>query len=245
MLYIQDYKIKGVKERSLLNAELVRKLLVTFVALLAPRHNLFFVAGAAENIKSAVQQQPGAPRCDVKGSTELTITCDYFSEPNNTSPRSPTSAPCFALDHASFSFDTSDDGHMKIGLTITNHGAAAIADSRTVYISIDDARGKNYMRRPLPHIDLRKIAPQQTLAFSETLLSPAFSRGTYTIHLWIPSPDESLKFIPSHNLLLANIGVPDPATGLNALATFGFTGGSGGATAIQEIIGFTFVSGPA
>jgi hypothetical protein len=105
-------------------------------------------------------------------------------------------------------------------LTITNRGTTAISEARTVYIAIDGADGKNFLRRALPSVNLNKVAPQQTAAFSETLLSPAFPPGTYTIQLWIPSPETSLKFDPSHNLLLANIGVPDSATGLNTLATF-------------------------
>jgi hypothetical protein len=72
----------------------------------------------------------------------------------------------------------------------------------------------------LPSVDLSKVSPQQTVVFFERILSPAFPRGTYTIHLWIPSLETSLKFDSSHNLLLANIGVPDSATGLNTLATF-------------------------
>jgi hypothetical protein len=116
---------------------------------------------------------------------------------------------------------------MKIGLTVTNRGTVAISEPRTVYLAIDGADAKNYLRRPLPHVDLRKLAPHQTLTFTEILLSPAYPRGTYTIHLWIPSSDDSLKFDPSHNLLLKSVGVPDSATGLNTLATFTVTTMSG------------------
>jgi hypothetical protein len=169
------------------------------------------------NLRFAVQQAPGAPECDIKGSGEITITCSYSPESHGSEQ---IAGPRIALDHASFFFDTDQDSHMKIGLTISNHGGAAISEARTVYIAIDGADGKNVMRRALPSVVLSKVAPQQTVVFSETLLSPAFPRGTYTIHLWIPSPETSLKFEPSHNLLLANIGVPDSATGLNTLATF-------------------------
>ena len=178
-----------------------------------------FALGAhpGENLRLAVQQAPGAPQCDIKGSGEITITCSYSPESHGSEQ---IAGPRIALDHASLFFDTDQDSHMKIGLTITNHGSAAVSEARTVYIAIDGADEKNVMRRALPSVVLSKIAPQQTAVFSETLLSPAFPRGTYTIHLWIPSPETSLKFDPSHNLLLANIGVPDSATGLNTLATF-------------------------
>jgi hypothetical protein len=170
-----------------------------------------------ENLKFAVQQVPGPPQCDIKGSGEITITCNYSAASPGTEP---IAGPRIALDHASLFFDTDQDSHMKVGLTISNRGSAAISESRTVYIAVDGADGNNYMRRALPHVDLSKVAPQQTVVFSETLLSPAFPRGAYTIHLWIPSPETSLKFDPSHNLLLANIGVPDSASGLNRLAAF-------------------------
>jgi hypothetical protein len=170
-----------------------------------------------ENLSFAVQQAPGAPQCDIKGSGEITITCSYSPESHGSEQ---IAGPRIALDRASLFFDTDQDSHMKIGLTISNHGSAAVSEARTVYIAIDGADGKNVMRRALPSVDLSKVAPQQTVDFSESLLSPAFPRGTYTIHLWIPSPETSLKFDASHNLLLANIGVPDSATELNTLATF-------------------------
>jgi len=188
-----------------------------FLALLAMSGIFALGAQPGENLRFAVQQAPGAPQCDIKGSGELTITCSYSLESHGSEQ---IAGPRIALDHASLFFDTEEDSHMKIGLTISNRGSAAISEARTVYIAIDGADGKNVMRRALPSVVLSKIAPQQTVVFSETLLSPAFPRGTYTIHLWIPSPETSSKFDPSHNLLLANIGVPDSVTGLNTLATF-------------------------
>jgi hypothetical protein len=117
-------------------------------------------------------------------------------------------------------FETNDESHMKIELTFTNQSAGPISDARTVFIAIDELGGKNHVRRPLPQVDMRKLAPHQTLTFSETLLSPAFPRGDYVVHLWIPSADPALKFDTAHNLLLSNVGVPDSVTGLNTLASF-------------------------
>jgi Domain of unknown function (DUF4832) len=174
-------------------------------------------AHPGENLRFAMQQAPGTPQCDIKGAGEITITCSYSPAPHGIEQ---IAGPRIALDRASFFFDTDEDSHMKIGLTISNHASAAISEARTVYIAIDGADGKNFMRRALPSVDLSKVAPQQTVCFSETRLSPAFPRGTYTIYLWIPSPETSLKFDPSHNLLLDNIGAPGSATGLNTLATF-------------------------
>lgn len=199
-------------------------LVLTVITLCAILSALSLPAVARTNLKFALQQAPGAPHCDVKDDTEISITCDYSPAPNGAAQ---IAGPRIAVNHASFIFDTNQDSHMKIGLTITNRGPDAISEARVVYIAIDGDDGKNYLRRPLPHVDLSKIVPNQTIAFSETLLSPAFPRGTYTIHLWIPSSEPSLKFDPAHSLLFNNIGIPDSVTGLNTLASFTVNESSG------------------
>ncbi len=196
---------------------MVRNSILTVITLSAILLVLSLTAVARKNLKPALQQGPSAPQCNVKGNTEITITCDYSPAPNGTAQ---IAGARIALNHASFFFDTGQDSHMKIGLTITNRGTDAISEARIVYIAIDGADGKNYLRRALPGVDLSKVGALQTVTFSEILLAPAFPRGTYTIHLWIPSSEVSLKFDPAHNLLLNNIGVPDSVTGLNTLATF-------------------------
>jgi hypothetical protein len=163
----------------------------------------------------ATPQIPRGAKCDVAGATKITITCDYTAAPQDAN-----AIPRIVLNHAMVSFETDNESHMKIELTFTNQSAAAIPEARTVFIAIDEPGGKNHVRRPLPQVDLRKLAPHQTLTFSETLLSPAFPRGDYVVHLWIPSADPALKFDAAHNLLLSNVGVPDSATGLNTLANF-------------------------
>jgi hypothetical protein len=166
----------------------------------------------------ATQQVPGGGKCDVTGITKITITCDYT--PASRDANTPDAVPRIVLNHAVLSFETNDESHMKIELTFTNQSAAPISEARIVFVAIDELGGKNHVRRPLLQMDLRKLAPHQTLAFSETLLSPAFPRGDYVVHLWIPSADPALKFDTAHNLLLSNVGVPDSVTGLNTLASF-------------------------
>jgi hypothetical protein len=166
----------------------------------------------------ATQQVPSGTKCDVTGTTKITITCDYTPAPQDA--HTSDAVPHIVLNHAMLSFETNDESHMKIELTFTNLSAAAFWEARTVFIAIDEPSGKNHVRRPLPQVDLHKLAPHQTLTFSETLLSPAFPRGDYVVHLWIPSADPALKFDAAHNLLLDNLGVPDSVTGLNTLASF-------------------------
>lgn len=174
--------------------------------------------GIRTDAKTATRQFPDATKCDVAGATKITISCDYTPAPHDANATN--AAPRIVLNHATLSFETNDESHMKIELTFTNQSAAAISENRSVFIAIDEPSGKNHVRRPLPQVDLRKLAPRQSLTFSETLLAPAFPRGDYVVHLWIPSSDPALKFDAAHNLLLSNVGVPDSATGLNTLANF-------------------------
>jgi hypothetical protein len=109
---------------------------------------------------------------------------------------------------------------MRVELTFTNGTSRKIAERRTVYLSIDDQTGQNHMRRPLPHVDFATLEPGRSTIFQETLLAPAFSAGTYTVSIWIPSTDPSLKFDASHSFLLSSKGVPDWEAGLNRIAEF-------------------------
>lgn len=112
---------------------------------------------------------------------------------------------------------------MRVELTFTNASEHAISQARTVYIAIDDESGQNHIRRQLPLVDFTKFVPGKPITFSEVLRAPAFQPGHYSIYLWIPSSDPSLKFDATHNFLLSNAGVPDEKSGLNTIATFTVT----------------------
>lgn len=109
---------------------------------------------------------------------------------------------------------------MLVELNFTNDSTEQISDRRTLYLSIDDNHGLNSVRRPLPNFDFSKLKPGDPQTFSTHLLIGAFRPGLYTISLWIPDTNPSLKFSPAHNFLLSNVGVADPVTGLNSLAHF-------------------------
>jgi len=177
--------------------------------------------------QNQVQQNAGAtavskngPECRASGRDQITIACNYPSKRGSESVGKVQ--PAIVLTRALLSFQPTDESNMRVELTFKNVGSAPISDTRTAYLSVDDAK-RNYVRRVLPHVDFRKLAPGQSLTFSELLLVGAFRAGNYTVHLWIPSSDETLKFDPSKNLLLGNKGVADPDTGLNTLATFTVT----------------------
>jgi hypothetical protein len=162
-------------------------------------------------------ESSAAPRCNTSGKKQITIVCHYAA---STSSNPKVKDPRVVLNEAVLSFKTGNESYLHVELTFTNEGADSISDDRSVYIAIDDDSGRNYVRRLLPHIDFRNLAPGVRQKFSERLLVPALQPGDYTILLWIPSAVPNLKFDSSHNFLLSSIGVPDQETGLNVVATF-------------------------
>lgn len=157
------------------------------------------------------------PNCrNTQEKERITITCDY----DKTTLSVPQAVPPVELNHAFFSFGTKEDNYMEVEFAFTNLARNVISDKRDVYVEIDDAAGGNYIRRPLPVVDFRKLVPGQPLKFSARLLVGAFMPNHYYIYLWIPSLDPSLKFKPANNFLLSSFGVADPATGLNKIAEF-------------------------
>jgi hypothetical protein len=176
---------------------------------------------AAASEQSASQsiagRRPPEIPCHVRGSHEISITCDYV---RTDSKFEATGKPRVALNHAAFVFKTKHDNWMSVALTFTNLDSAKPSEARSVYLAIDDDSGKNYIRRVLPHVDFRNLMPGQKTAFSEHLLIPALHPGHYRIELWIPSSDPALKFDVSHNFLLESVGVADRKTGLNRVASF-------------------------
>lgn len=170
---------------------------------------------------------PTAPHCDEVQATALTITCTYSGNSSTDGPGSDGEAPRIALNRAAISFAPWDESHMHIRLDFTNDGPGKITDKRMVYLTIDDDRGQNHMRRALLHVDFRRLAPGQPMIFDETLLAPAFAPGSYTISLWIPSTDRASEFDPKEDLLLKSSGVAQRLTGLNRIASFALKAGAG------------------
>jgi hypothetical protein len=161
---------------------------------------------------------PTASPCETTAKKEITITCEYTATPRSASKD--INAPRIVLNRIVLSFEPKEESHMLVELTFANGGTTPFLDFRTSYLSIDNDAGQNYLRRVLPQVDFRKLAPGQRLTFLDRLLVGAFPPGHYSIYLWIPNPDPALKFDPARNFLLSSVGVADPATGLNKLATF-------------------------
>lgn len=176
-------------------------------------------AGHASSVPGT--ESSTSPHCDIAVTKAIRITCHYTASPAADSGSD--QEPRVVLNDAFLSFKTRDDNYMHVDLTFTNGGKNAISAALPVYLSIDDDAGNNYIRRLLPHVDFRSLAPGVPQTFSERLLAPALQPRQYVVRLWIPNPDPTLKFDPAHNFLLSSAGVPDAKSGLNLIAKFSAT----------------------
>ena len=128
--------------------------------------------------------------------------------------------PQIALNRAELSFKTTDSNWMHLELRFTKLDKSPISEARSVYIAFDDDSGHNFIRRPLPSVNLGALEPGKSADFQERLLVPALRAGHYQIKLWIPSVDPAFKFNSTHNLLVSSFGVADESSGLNRIAAF-------------------------
>jgi len=161
---------------------------------------------------------PTVSPCETAGREKITIVCEYTATPHPASDDIVTTR--IVLNRIMVSFEPTEESHMRVDMTFTNGGTTRISHMYTSYLVIDNDAGQNHVRRVLQQVDFRKIASGERVTFSDRLLIGSFRPGHYTISLWIPNPDASLKFSAAHNFLLSSVGVADPKTGLNKLASF-------------------------
>lgn len=182
-----------------------------------------FAAGSAHGAAwhlgkaEAAAHSGSANLCHAEGKLEISLACDYSDAPDGSAPKG---EPRIVINRAKLWFGAKDDSKMRVELTFTNTSKPAFGENRPVYLAIDDESGENHLRRLLPSVDFRKLAPGRPITFNETLRAPAFQTGRYAILLWIPSSDAALKFDVAHDFRLANIGVAGEKSGLNRIATF-------------------------
>ena len=172
-------------------------------------------------LHSASTQPETKPRCQVTGTREIAVACDFTALPAD--PAQVASEPLIALNHAELQFKTRDDNWMSLELRFTKLNSTPISEAHRVYIAIDDDSGHNFIRRPLPSVNLAGLIPGKAAEFKERLLFPALRPGHYQIKLWIPSVDPSLMFNATHNLLVSSFGVADEKSGLNTISGFSVT----------------------
>ena len=153
--------------------------------------------------------------CQATTAKELILDCPY-----RPGTGAFVSSPHLRLIHASLSFEVEGENYMSLSLQIANEDTVRLTKPRTVFIEIDDSKGNNYLRRPLPHTDLGLMKPGETQTFSEKLLVGSFKPGDYTIFLWIPSSETGQTYKPKQNFLLGGESVATPDNGLNKLAQF-------------------------
>jgi hypothetical protein len=180
--------------------------------------------GATIGAQNPAQHDLTASPCQATGKTEIRIDCTFGADQaSGTSDEQ--EAPRIVLNRALITFEPAHESRMHIELTFTNKGSIALAEARTVYIEFDDEAGENHIRRPLPHVNLQKLAPNIAMTFADQFLAPALQPGRYRVYLWIPSSDPKLKFDAAHNFLLGNEEVAERDNGLNRIAAISVEAG--------------------
>jgi hypothetical protein len=172
-------------------------------------------------LHSASIRPESQPRCRVTGTREIAVACDYTALAVDSAQAA--SEPLIALNHAELQFKTKDDNWMSLELRFTKLNSIPISEAHRVYIAIDDDSGHNFIRRPLPSVNLASLVPGQPAEFKERLVFPALRPGHYQIKLWIPSVDPSQMFNAAHNLLVSSFGVADEKSGMNTISAFSVT----------------------
>lgn len=152
-------------------------------------------------------------KCKVVTKHEVDLDCSFEAAPHEAAQ-----GPQIWLKRVSLSFEVNDENYLNMRLQLANPGARRFLERRSVYLEINDARGKNYLRRLLPHVDLTSIQPEESRAFDEKLLVAALLPGDYTISLWIPSSQSGQTYDRTQNYLLVGKGIANTDTGLNDLA---------------------------
>ena len=152
--------------------------------------------------------------CKSAGDVSIVLECSFPVE----SIKRRETARQIALTRVAIRFRPEEESQMQVDLTFTNLGSSVFNENRILYIEVDDINGKNYIRRPLPHVDFRELAPGMSKTFREVLLVPALRPNKYSVRLWIPSSEPAWKFDSGHNLLLAG-AVIDQSTNLIAAIT--------------------------
>lgn len=106
---------------------------------------------------------------------------------------------------------------LPISITLRNRGWAAPYNRRDVVLVLINA--ENGARHELPlAADPRFWLPGETLWIRESVTMPATLRpGSYALHLWLPDPAPTIRKRPEYAIRLANRGLWQEETGLNAL----------------------------
>lgn len=168
---------------------------------------------------SGPHQSPEPPEssnvCEAIVTKKVILDCSYHPGTGAF-----VSSPHLRLVHASLSFEIKGENYMSLSLQVANEDTVRLAERRPVFVEIDDTKGKNYLRRPLPHTDLDLVGPGETRTFSEKLLVGSLLPGDYIVFLWIPSSETDQTFNSKQNFLLSGESIASPDSGLNKLAQF-------------------------
>ncbi|MGY5846142.1 DUF4832 domain-containing protein [Salegentibacter sp. HM20] len=105
---------------------------------------------------------------------------------------------------------------LDLELSFNNDGFAPVYLSKDVFLVFKSQTGNETYEKPL-NIDLRRIVPDGSLDFSDSISVSGIPAGSYKLYLAIKDEADNLKDILAYNIRLANVNTWDDTVGINDL----------------------------
>lgn len=123
----------------------------------------------------------------------------------------------FELDNAELPTSVRPAGLMPLEFTIDNVGFGELYNPRDVEVTLENNATGEITTAPLG-LDPRFWAGGETHTIATNMVLPAdLAEGTYTVGLWMPDADASIRDDTRYAVRFANEGIWDAATGINLL----------------------------
>lgn len=125
----------------------------------------------------------------------------------------------FELEEATLPTEVRPAGLMPIEFTIANVGFGELFNPRDVEVTLENNATGETVTTPLS-VDPRFWLGGETNTVTTRLVLPAdLAEGEYTVGLWLPDAEDSLRDDERYAVRFANTGMWDEATGINVLMT--------------------------
>ncbi|WP_290477216.1 MULTISPECIES: DUF4832 domain-containing protein [unclassified Leeuwenhoekiella] len=121
-----------------------------------------------------------------------------------------------SLSEAKFPKKISGSASLKLDLSFKNTGFAPVYLNKEVFLVFKSETGSETYEKAL-NVDLRRVVPDGSLDFSDTVSISGIPTGNYKLYLAIKDAAETLKDLPSYRIQLANKNTWDGKAGTNDL----------------------------
>ncbi len=121
-----------------------------------------------------------------------------------------------ALSKANLPKEVSASASLNLDLSFKNSGFAPVYLNKSVFLVFKSETGNAIYEKAL-NIDLRRVVPDGSFDFSDSVSISGIPAGSYNLYLAIKDDADSLKDIPAYRIQLANKNTWDGVTGMNNL----------------------------